>query len=189
MYDQQQNVGEKFTARGGLNFLYLLVSGHATCLTPFMRRGFGSEALGLNGIAALVIILLYAAHTGSQAMISFLVFWLFALLLQRIKTGLLWRQGVVPHSRYDGEPWLALKLVKSEQAARGIEPFICLAAGVALSAYDEALGAFVFAGLFSFIIKLGIERRVDEVSVQRMRDAEIEQRWLVQQNKKGRRTY
>ncbi len=118
MNDQQQTPGEQITVRGSFNFLYLAISGHATCLTPFLHSGFGSQALGVNGIAALVVILLYAGYSGSVAMVNFLYVWLFMMLLQRIKTGKLLREGCVVHSRYDGFPHFATKFVKSESAVR-----------------------------------------------------------------------
>jgi hypothetical protein len=186
MNDQQQTPSEQITVRGSFNFLYLLLSGHVTCLTPFLHVGFGSEALGINGLAALVVILLYATYTGSTVMVNFLYVWLFMMLVQRIKTGSMRRQGHVIHSRYDGFPHLATRFVKSEQAARVLEAFMCGVIGILLMSYDEALGAFIAIGFLSMMFKLAIERRIDEVSVQRMRDAEIEQRWLVEQNKTRR---
>ena len=185
MHDQQQNIGDKLTVRGGFNFLYLAINGHATCFTPFLHSGFGSEALGVNGVAGLVVILLYIAYSGSPAMVTFLYVWLLMMLMQRIKTTTMRRQGYVIHSRYDGFPLLA-KLIKSERAARGLEPFICALAGILLMPYDEALGQFVLFGLVSLIARIAFQDRIDNVAVQRMRDAEIEQRWLVEQNKTRR---
>jgi hypothetical protein len=186
MHDQQQTPNEQMTVRGSFNFLYLAINGHATCFTPFLHYGFGSEALGVNGIAGLVVILLYIAFSGSPAMVTFLYVWLFMMLMQRIKTTMMRREGYVIHSRYDGFPFLAKKLVKSERAARGLEPFICAIAGILLMPYDEALGQFVLFGVVSLIARIAIQERIDNVAVQRMRDAEIEQRWLVEQNKSRR---
>ncbi len=46
----QQPQGEGITLRGGANLLYLLASGHATCITVFTRHSFGIDALGMNGL-------------------------------------------------------------------------------------------------------------------------------------------
>lgn len=186
MHDQQQTPSEQMTVRGSFNFLYLAINGHATCFTPFFRYGFGSEALGVNGVAGLVVILLYSAFSGSPAMVNFLYVWLFMMLMQRIKTTMMRREGCVIHSRYDGFPFLSKKLIKNERMARGLEPFICALTGILLMPYDEALGQFVLFGLVSLIAKIAIQDRIDNVAVQRMRDAEIDQRWLVEQNKSRR---
>ncbi len=63
---------------------------------------------------------------------------------------------------------------------------MCGLVGILLMPYDEALGTFIAAGFLSLMFKLAIERRIDEASVQRMRDAEIEQRWMIEQNRRRR---
>jgi len=174
---------DSFNIRSSLNVLYLLLSGHATCLTVFLRRGFGVEALGINGVMAFTMILLYAAATQDAFVAIFFWAWLVALIAQRIETYRLVRRGRIEHSRYDGWPSVAMLLpfVKTEFAAKNvIEPAICLFGGALLCPVSEALGGFVLLGFFSLALKRGLENQVNRMRVQRLRDAEIEQRQLAE---------
>src|ERR1700677_2579659 len=95
---------DPINARNGMNLLVLLANAHATTLTVFIRQGFGSEALGINGIIAAVMLLLYAGFSNSPEMITFFWVWLAAVGYQRIY-GIKQRQkGQVVHSRYAGSP-------------------------------------------------------------------------------------
>jgi hypothetical protein len=188
MQDQQRTPGDQITVRGTFNFLHLLINGHATCFTPFLHDGFGCEALGVNGVAAFVIILLYMNYTGSAMMLNFLVVWLVAMLMQRVKSVSLRRQGHVIHSRYHGRSILA-KLFKNEAFAQRVEPLACLFAGIALTQLDDALAVFVMSGFVSLMLKQGIEQRIDDMTLQRMHDAEIEQRFMIQRKNDRFRNY
>lgn len=174
---------DRFNVKSSMNLLYLVASAHATCFTVFLRRGFGTEALGLNGIIALVIILLYAGETRDPYMAWYFWAWLLALIAQRLDTFLLVRKGNREHSRYDGWPNIALALpfVKTEAIAKNlVEPLMCFLGGVLLCPLSESLGGFVMLGFFSLVIKRGLESQANRMQVQRLRDAEIEQRQLAE---------
>lgn len=178
----QQQPNQGLTFRTGFNLLYLLASAHATCLTVFMRHSFGSEALGLNAIGALGLMVIYVGFTNSHAMAAFLTAWLVVLLCQRIRTYWLWRQGRIMHSRYEGYLWLgwAFPLVRRCSGAKLFEMLFCMTAGALLCGVDLALGEFVLVGFFSLLVKAGIEGEIEQRRLQRMRDAEIEMRQMVE---------
>ncbi len=165
----------------GLSFLYSLCYVHATTLAVFLRRDFGREALGLNAFLAMLLILVFYSLTADRAVFVFFVCWLAAQITQRVRTFRLIRSGEIFHSRYAGTPWLAMTvpLVRKESTARGlIEPLICLIAGALLCPVSENLGGFVMFGLFTFLIRNGIEREIVRKRVEQMHDAEIEQQFL-----------
>src|SRR5699024_1863919 len=115
------------------NFLFVVVRAHATTLTVFLRRGFGSEALGWPGLWALLLLAL--AALGSPVMGYYLVAWLVALICQRALT-LTSRER--RHSLDDGYPWLAMWLAKNPASACGVvEPILCLVVGTVLGAMAE----------------------------------------------------
>jgi hypothetical protein len=147
---QQESQGP---SRGAVLGLVLLVANaHATCVTVFTRSHFGVEALGVPGVAALVLMLAYGCLRAPE-MFVYLGCWLVALIIQRIGTFRLVRQGWRAHSRYAGYPALAMRLpwVTERVAVTLIEPLL---------------------------FRQGIEQEITRKRVQKMRDAEIEQRYI-----------
>lgn len=177
---QPQNPGDLLNPRQGMNLLYWLATGHATCFTVFLRHSFGTEALGRHGITALIIILLYACAVEEPLMLTFFWVWLAALILQRLRTFSLFRKGVVWHSRYAGYPFLAMRspFVKTEGAAKTLEPLFCLIGGALLCPLSEKLGVFVLTGFVSLLVTRGIETQLVANRRRAMRDASIEQRHM-----------
>jgi hypothetical protein len=170
---------DPFNARTGVNLLWLLAKGYATTVTPFLRRGFGSEAIGINGIVAALIILLYAGATNSPEMITFFWTWLGFVTYQRIYGIRQRMSGQVAHSRYAGWPEVGMRFTKSEKIARQVvEPLVCVVVGAALWQVSEPLGRFVMLGPVGLLVSLGLDQQVMRNRVRAMRDAEIEQRYL-----------
>ncbi|HEV8067002.1 MAG TPA: hypothetical protein VGP76_04645 [Planctomycetaceae bacterium] len=174
-----QGNNDPFDARTGINLLGLLANGHATTVTPFLRRGFGSEALGANGIVAALIILIYAGMTNSPEMITFFWVWLMAVACQRIYGFRQRANGEVVHSRYAGWPEVGMRFAKTEKVARSaIEPLVCVVVGGCLWSWSEALGRFILLGSFSLLVSRGLEQQVTRNRLRAMNDAQIEQRYL-----------
>jgi hypothetical protein len=184
---QQQRNG--MDMRRSVNLFYLLVCGYAACTTVFTRHSFGVETLGMNGVAALGLMLGYICFTGSPAMVPFLAIWFIALAVQRLITFVRSQRGWYEHSRYEGYPWLGFMapFVQRVEGAKFCEMMFCLMAGAVLLGIDEALGRFVLFGFFSLIAKAAIESQIEQNKLQRMRDAEIEMRNLT--NRFKRRDY
>jgi hypothetical protein len=175
--DQQE---QKFGMRETFNLFYATAKIHAMCFWPIIRRDFGTEALGVPALCAMVLMAMVGAFARKPEMFAYLGFWLMMLICQRARTFRQVRQGVVRHSRYEGSPWLALCFpgVRTEGKAKRLEPMLCLLAGAALCQVSESLGVFVMAGFFSLAIVFNIDRELDRKRLTAMRDAEIEQKWL-----------
>lgn len=189
MNQQMQGPPGAIGMRNAMHLASLVINGHATCLTVFLRHSFGSEALGVNGIAAILVMVFFMAmYGGSQGMECLFGLWFVMLVLQRMRTFWLAWKGVPLHSLYTGYPWLGnlLTLGLSNSAARFVEMLVCLVAGAAISAKDPQLGNFVALGFVSLMLQNGIENRVDRMRLRRMRDAEIEQRFLLGRYRDGR---
>lgn len=174
--------GEPGMPRGrGLDpvlLLYRLAAGHATCLTVFVRRRFGTEAFRVDGLVAFACIVGYGGMTGAYAMWPFLWVWLVMLVVRRVESHAERWRGRDGHSRYGGWPWLALRVwpwARGEQAAKtSVEPPLCLVGGLALTSLSPPLGVFVALGCFSLMVKTGIERWAFDARARAMRDAAIE---------------
>lgn len=191
MFDQQQPTQfprGPFSMDEIANIAYLAINSFATCFTPFVRHTFGRETFGLNVLGAGLILWVYCGlHPGSGAMIDFSGTWFVLLMIHRAKTARLERKGAVIHSRYSGRPWLGhlFGMVRKDQTAVFMEGLCCLLLGCLLTEYDPIVGLFVMAGSVALWLKNGFECRVETSRLRRMRDAEIEQRYLADRYRKG----
>jgi hypothetical protein len=174
--------------RAGMNLMYVLVSGHATCVTPFVRRNFGRDALGRNGVVALVILFCYmAAYPRHVVLQQFTMWWFVMLVLQRLKTMYLISRGRSPHSRFDGYPYVGflLPFVKDHKGAWIIEFLALVACGSWLSSIDAPLGKLILISAVCLLVKTGFDEEIVRRRLQTMRDAEIEQRVLLDRYRRG----
>jgi hypothetical protein len=169
----------------GLNALYFLCNIHATCISPFIRSGFGKNALGWNGVLAFTV-LWYMACT-EKFMGWYFVAWFVVLICRRIQTARILRRGELIHSRYSGYPWLAMKcpFVRTEYTAEVfVEPMGCFFAGALLCPLSPGMGGFVMLGFLSFILRAGIEGMITEKRMEQLQDAMIEQGWYAEELRK-----
>lgn len=165
------------------NIVYALARGHATCFLPFIRKNFGSEALARPGAIAFVIMLVVGGLGRIDDMWFFLALWALAMLCQRTSSARARREGVIRHSRYEGDV--------DEKAARAfggrmmvkqiIEPLFCIFAGVCVEAMglSHELAVFIGSGAFSLGLVAMIDRQLEENRLTAMRDAAIEQSYVV----------
>jgi hypothetical protein len=178
-FQQQQSGRSKPGDAFGL--VYTLASIHAAAIATLIRRDFGREALGLFPFLATILIFFTYAFTADQAMLVYLGVFLFFQVMQKARTLRLNRSGTLIHSYYQGYPYLAMQVpfVRRESTAKGfVEPMLCLIGGTLLCPVSVNLGGFVMCGFLSFMIRNGIERELRRKRLERMHDAEIEQRWL-----------
>lgn len=185
---QQNQPGDRITMAGSLNGLYLLAHAHSLSFTVFLRTDFGSEGIGICGIATIAMILGWGAYANCYPMFIFFLLWLAALIVQRIRTFSNWRRGYAIHSRYNGTPWLSRRLFPrvSELNARGVDAFICFAVGGLMAQFNQPLGLYIMAGFFSVMFTEAIMVETNRRRLRQMRDAEIEQRYLAETYKSGR---
>jgi hypothetical protein len=178
----QNQQEQQFGMRESFNLLYAGVKIHAMCFLPIIRRDFGSEALGFRAFYAMVLMLAVGSLWRIPEMFPFLGFWIVMVCYQRGRTQRLVKQGVIWYSRYEGYPWLAMRsplALTEARAKKLIEPALCLFVGVGLYPLAPGLGVFVMAGFFTLAAVNSIDRELDRKRLMAMRDAEIEQKWLV----------
>lgn len=171
---EQKNAPDRKTA---FNVLHALATAHATSVTVFTRLGFGSEALGFRGLAAVILLWATAAFSRNPLMAGWLLAFFAALVVQRLVTLWQYLRGVLVHSHYAGRPlleWLGL----GEASARAAEGALCFFAGIALACVAEAyrlphlLGPAVYLGLGFF--SLGFDYLVGEAVLHRRARAAID---------------
>src|SRR5205823_5973557 len=139
--------------------VYLCALAHITCLWPFLRKHFGVEFFGLrNAGIGLVMILLILGSRGGNVALCFLGAWLLAIAVRRVQTFQALRAGRRMHSRYWGDPYLALAFTRNPRIAMLlVEPLICLVAGWLLTHVCDIAGRFVMCGALTGPIVVGFE--------------------------------
>ncbi len=177
---QQQPDNGKIDKQYAFALLYVIANAHRMMLAVFLRHSFGIRAHEPHGIIAFFVLLVLAG-TGRVFLIYFWL-WIVTLAGQRIYSFRLRFKGVKQHSRYQGYPWLAMRLpsINSEAEARKVEPFICLLLGLLLVTICEPLGYFVAAGFVSLTVSMGIDWIVEKQRLMTMNDGELEMRYYAE---------
>ncbi|MCA9092030.1 MAG: hypothetical protein KDA68_00975 [Planctomycetaceae bacterium] len=177
MYDQQQHQsGSDCSFQESVNLTYLVTWILSTTLTVFTRIRFGSEALGINSVGACLILLLTASFSNDAAMGWMWLLWCGLQLSHRWRTFLEWRRGIRRHSRYGGEPGMAMLFIKDEQAAKWLEPFLCAGIGLLLAPVSVVLTQFILVASGALLIRTSMEAMALRAELRNLRDAEIENR-------------
>ncbi|MBX9787852.1 MAG: hypothetical protein K2Y37_02965 [Pirellulales bacterium] len=191
-HQQRHHDGQEFGGwdfRTKFNLAYLVVSGFTTCFTVFLRHRFGREALGLRAVIGILAMVVYmATYPESAAMSGYFFLWWIALVLQRLGHFVRRTKGIVLHSRFEGEPWIGALLPPAlrEGGAKFLEVVLCVLVAAMLQGDDMALANFMFLGAASLTVKAVIDGRADYRRVAQMRDAEIEQRAMLDRWRGGR---
>jgi len=178
----QQGNENGLSHKDSFNAVYALAKGHSMCVLPFVRKNFGSEALGNPAAIALVIIIAVGGLGRIPDMWLFLGLWVLAMLCQRASSERAKRQGVVRHSRYEGDvdEQMVKRFGSRTVVKQLIEPLFCVVMGLFVEAagLSHGLAVFIGSGAFSLALVAMIDRQLDEKRVQAMRDAAIEQSYL-----------
>ncbi len=127
------------------NIAYAVAKGHCICFLPFFRTNFGSEALGFPGLMAFAFMLLVGCFGRIPEMVPFLGVWAVAMLCQRAITMRAMRQGVVRHSRYEGD--VDTKLIKNAMTVKQVvEPLACVIFGLCFEILGLSHGFAMYVG-------------------------------------------
>ena len=145
-------------------------------------RRFGTHAYHVCGIAALVVMFLFAGFADCPEMIYFFAAWFALIFVHRIEA---LARGWHRHSLYDGVPWVArlLRPANDEVAKGAFEPFILWLAGSLLCPLSAPLGTFVMCGGVPLFLNTVIGKAIVDVRDRRIRDKHHEMRAWMERNK------
>ncbi len=176
---QGNEQGFNMSHKDSFNLLYVLAKAHAMCFLPFFRRNFGSEALGWPGFTAFILMLAIGSFGRIPGMLGFIGIWMVVMLCQRASTMRQLRQGVIRHSRYEGD--VKAKYCQNPSTIKLVlEPLACVAWGAVIeyTGTSHGLAMFVGLGAVSLFLVATIDRQLDKKRVEAMRDSAIEQSYL-----------
>lgn len=165
----------------GANFLIqVTIRSFARSVAVFLRKDLGSEYLGVAGVAALLIIPLFAGifpRAEAGPLLWFLAAYFGMVLVARVGMFRRYWRGEHIYSFYSGTPRLAtlLPFLPEWFLKVWVEPPLVFFIGVNVATYNNPLGSYlVWAGLALFICEVQVAFE-DSQRTRRMRDARIEQ--------------
>lgn len=154
----------------GAALVGVVALGLMTALTVFTRTNFGRRALGgVPALGAIVVIVAYGAWAREPLMGPYLLAWLIAFVVQRVRTAVLWSRGWRIYSRYWGDPL----------GGRWFEAALCLGGGPALLQLGSPFGGFLLLGGLGIAVVTALDRRARGRQLEALCDAEIEQESLL----------
>ncbi len=164
------------------NIAYALCVMHQRALTVPMRKNFGTEALGLPCLLALIMMVLWATFSRDYYMWCYTGVWLVFFTHRRVQS-LKLAQTQRIYSQYDGWPVDWMRLIKDENKAKLIvEPFLVTIAGlVALWVYQahgwdvRGLPYFLLGGCFTLPMIELAKQTMWKRKTRQMMDSRLEQ--------------
>jgi len=178
---QQQQEGNDFKRNFNIAFSFLVM--HQRALTIPMRNRYGLQALGVPCALAVVLMALWAAFSYDPFMWLWLGIWLLFFVKRRLESLRLNWNGVRVHSQYDGFPFDAIRLGRTENVAKlVVEPILIgilgslvywLYAQAHMSPYG--LPYFLLAGVFTLPFVEMAKQTIWQKRTQAMLDARLEQ--------------
>jgi len=176
---QGSDKGFELDNKDKFNIVYALARGYTTCFVVFFRKNFGKEALAWPGLIGASIMLAVGSFGRIPEMWSFFGIWLLAMACHRVSTMRALQQGVIRHSRYEGD--VDTKLIKSRTTVKLVlEPLVCLLFAVLCQfiGLSHGFAMFFVCGAFALFLVAAIDQQLDNKRLEAMRDAAIEQSYL-----------
>lgn len=168
--------------RRDFNIMTLVAGGVAVTVEVFLRRRIGSRAFGarpLVGIVTLAIFSLLKPRVDPAPLQMFGVAVMVLCFVHRAAGERRAKRGERGHTRYNGEPWLAVLLPKLDEMTikRTVEPLLLIGGGLLVHVANELLGLWlIFAGV-AIAMTVRTEEYAERQRLMDLGDAMIEQRY------------
>ncbi|MBL9118510.1 MAG: hypothetical protein JNL80_01190 [Phycisphaerae bacterium] len=151
-----------------INVVALLLTSVSVTVEVFLRKRMGERSIGVRGFVGFVLLFVFGIFFPGENLVPlFLFMWAFAAMctVQRASALLRRRRGIREHSRYDGEPRVAVLAPKWDELRlkRTGEPLVMAAVGLVTLALNRPLGTWflIAAGATAMTVRLmeAAERR------------------------------
>jgi len=185
---QQNDQNDPFQWKRNFNVGYNLCLIHQRAIVVPLRTAWGPQALGVPCALALVLTVLWATFSRDPLLYGWCALWLTCQVGRRAESLWLWATGARLHGWYDGYPFVAILLGRTENAAKlVVEPLLVGGmGGAAYWWYDRChfspygLPYFLLAGCFSLPFVEIVKRTIWQRRTQATLDARLEQEATMQ---------
>ncbi len=174
---QQQNPRQPEKKSDPIWWIHFLCNALASCVTPFIRTGFGLEGIGAAGVLSAVMLFVLAG--ASPLMTYWLIAWFIAVIIQRIITFRNVNRGLIVHSRYGGYSLLLkIPFLRKVRHIEWVEFLLCLSVAGVMFIFSDIMAAFMVVCAIAIVARYGIEYAIRDRRIQKLNDARIEAQWL-----------
>jgi len=184
----QQNPSGPIQVKAVLSWVAFICAALAVSMEVFLHRSrsFGTRYIGLQGAAALPIILVYTmfwpGHDVSLVL-DFLIAYVVMCFFARIGVIARIRQsGPREHSRYNGTPRLmrVMRRLSERTVKLAVEPILVFTVGTLILPTSEPLGFYFMLGAFGLLVSVYLSDGFDGQRAYDMHDAFLDQRQIVE---------
>lgn len=155
-----------------VDWLGIIFRCHGCCMSPWIRRDFGSEHFGLYFVVAFLGMLFYAGNMNDVIVWCYAWLTLGMLAVRRVETLWRWKTKRPQHSQYIGTSYVSNRLLWF--LGRLGDPVLCLIVGMALTPLSENLGKLWMLGFVSFGFMELMYMMIDNARKRARNDARIE---------------
>lgn len=159
------------------NLVEVAISGWALSMEVWLRHGFGSRYIGIQGMAVIPIIvgfsMLCEGHD-IRPLYYFLLCYLGMVGLRRAEMAVRVRKGERNHSRYSGTPVLMPRWSEIT-VKKYVEPAVTFFVGILICQFNIPLGVYVFLGGVMLLLTIQSAERWVRMRVREMNDAVFDQ--------------
>jgi hypothetical protein len=181
--------------RRAMNIGHLILSAWAMTIQLPMRRHCGKDFVGLTAFAGVLLIPVYVGFFNAPEIIYLLPVHVMFIVLHRASAWTRRLRGMVTHTFYEGDPWVArtLLFMKDERYCRSTsEPLLAVTAGLLLLPTAESAGFYFIIGGFAMAIVQQFadsqhQRRIDEINNGRIENDHLMRHVQQQQPSRRRR--
>ena len=171
----------------------IILRGYAALIHAFIRHRFGAKYFGLWEIIGMFVPIFFVMTVACFAPIPMSVvpslgtIYIFLMIWHRMQ-GVSLSKKSIRHSQYNGYPWLCHVLPFSEDIVkRRVEPVALVLAGFGVVVFDPCLGIFLMVGGFAIRLDHDELERRQELMIERIHDAEIDQDLLADELERRQR--
>jgi len=159
------------------NIVEVAISGWALSMEVWLRHGFGSRYIGIQGAVVIPLMFFYSMLWEGhdiRPLYFFLLCYLGLVAYRRAEMAMRVRRGERNHSRYSGTPALMGK--RSEIAVKKyVEPAFTFFVGILICQFNIPLGVYVFLGGIMLLLTIQSTERWVRMRVREMNDAVFDQ--------------
>lgn len=175
-------------AKQGLNFVIWLAHVWCAPLELWLRKvgTAGEMYFGWRCYAGLAWMLVFCAFLRCPGFEYVVWAWqatVVLLIAHKVQHARLVARGYREHSRYSGKPTVRHK--DEVYAKRHTEPVVAFLGFLVMLLYSETLAWWLLGASISLIIAAEYQVAADKAMLRGMRDAELMQRWLASEHRKG----
>jgi hypothetical protein len=146
----------------------------------------GRDHIGFAGFMGLGLVFFYAGLTRAMPLLLLIPILILHYACQNVSYFVRRRKGIVQHTEYGGEPWIAMRLMftKSEPFAKQFgEPLIIFGLGCLMQEWSPSTAAYFWWGAAAMFFNQLVIADMDRRILDQIDNARIESEFYMEKGK------